>query len=222
MRLSLFLLFLGSINLSYAQTNVGIGTTNPNKKAILDLNSNNKTLLLPRIHDTTVVNTSNGGIAGNVAGMLAYDSTQSGLTWYDGQKWRLINDYLNNANSKASQTSSFTVVPGTGEISIPGMQIILPETGVYLAVVRYFLTPSSSTGTIAFYTLATVDGTIVDQLETYAPQLEFIAGNLSLIASGNKGQLLNIKMSVSSNRTGVGQTTSSLFSRNNVRLIRLQ
>jgi len=44
-----FLIFLLSPVLSFAQTNVGIGTTTPNQSAALDVTSNNKGLLVPRI-----------------------------------------------------------------------------------------------------------------------------------------------------------------------------
>jgi hypothetical protein len=54
-------------HLAFGQ-NVGIGTTNPNSRAILDLNTNNKVLLLPRLSNTqmnAIVSPPYGGIIYN-------------------------------------------------------------------------------------------------------------------------------------------------------------
>lgn len=78
--------------LCYAQ--VGIGTNTP--KAILDIESNNSGVLLPRI--TSVEN-----ITSPQEGMIYYDSTNKAFTYYDGIEWHYINfstqPFAHNRNS---------------------------------------------------------------------------------------------------------------------------
>jgi hypothetical protein len=71
------LLFTTAMN---AQS-VGIGTTTPNASAILDINSTNKGLLLPRVADTS-------SIVSPVKGLVVF-SNNSNKTWvYDGSRWQ--------------------------------------------------------------------------------------------------------------------------------------
>ena len=67
--------------LLYAQ-NVGIGTTTPHANAILEVNSTNKGLLLPRVADTNAV----AGI--KPAGLTIYSNSDNRLYFYDGSKWQ--------------------------------------------------------------------------------------------------------------------------------------
>jgi hypothetical protein len=69
--------------LTFAQ--VGIGTTSPNSKSLLELNSNSKGLLLPRLTATerTSMNLSSGD-----AGMLVYQTSPTkGSFMFDGTAW---------------------------------------------------------------------------------------------------------------------------------------
>lgn len=62
--------------------NVGIGTTTPQSSAILDVTSNNKGFLPPRM--TTA---ERNAIAGKVAGLLIYNTTTSCVEMYNGSNW---------------------------------------------------------------------------------------------------------------------------------------
>ena len=57
-----------------AQNNVGIGTTTPNSSALLDLNANNKGLLIPRV---SLVASNNGTtpVSSPATGLLVYNIT---------------------------------------------------------------------------------------------------------------------------------------------------
>ena len=77
--LSLISLFL-LLTTSYSQ--VGIGTTNPDPSAILDINSNTKGLLAPRMTSTertTISNPANG--------LLVYDTTENAFYFYKSSVW---------------------------------------------------------------------------------------------------------------------------------------
>ncbi len=77
----LFTLCTFLVTASYAQ-NIGIGTTTPNANAALEIKSNTKGLLMPRLSTTARNNMT------NVAkGMLVYDTTRAGFYYHDGSKW---------------------------------------------------------------------------------------------------------------------------------------
>ena len=84
-----FLNFLLSITFYSNAQNVGIGTTTPNSNAILDLVSGNKTLILPRVADTT-------SIAAPAAGMMMYNQNAKAPNFYNGSRWNTVNDPSSN------------------------------------------------------------------------------------------------------------------------------
>jgi Chaperone of endosialidase len=65
--------------------NIGIGTTTPDSSAVLDVSSNNKGLLLPRL--TTI---ERNAIANPAKGLMVYGITDSNFYMYDGAWRRLI------------------------------------------------------------------------------------------------------------------------------------
>ncbi len=67
--------------------NVGIGTTAPDNSAALDISSNSKGLLLPRL-----TNIQRNAIANPAKGLMIYSITDSSFYMYDGAWRRLIPD----------------------------------------------------------------------------------------------------------------------------------
>lgn len=59
---------------------VGIGTTNPDPSAVLDVVSTDKGLLLPRIASITNITTP-------VAGLMIFDNSKQCMRYYNGTKW---------------------------------------------------------------------------------------------------------------------------------------
>jgi hypothetical protein len=84
-RIFSILIFIVQCSLIYAQQSVGIGTTTPNSKAILDISSTSKGILIPRM--TTVERVS---IAAPPNGLLVYDMDKNELYHYNGTGWRAI------------------------------------------------------------------------------------------------------------------------------------
>ncbi len=83
---TLILLFSG---VTFAQ-NVGIGTASPNASALLELQSTNKGLLLPRVADTSAVPSP-------AKGLLIFANSTNSAWFYDGAKWQeTANDNLWN------------------------------------------------------------------------------------------------------------------------------
>ena len=78
----IFIVVLAQTARLVAQSNIGIGTTTPHASALLDLQSNNKGLLIPRM------TTSQRNAIGTVAkGLVVYDSTVKSFMFHDGTGW---------------------------------------------------------------------------------------------------------------------------------------
>lgn len=74
---------------SYSQ-NVGIGTTNPDNSAQLDIVSNSRGLLIPRM--TTAERTS---ITNPAKGLMVFDTETNGFWFYNGSSWTNMNSVVN-------------------------------------------------------------------------------------------------------------------------------
>jgi hypothetical protein len=79
------LFFVAQCTWLSAQQNIGIGTTTPNSKAILDISSTSKGILIPRM--TTAERVS---ITTPPNGLLVYDMDKNELYHYNGTGWRAI------------------------------------------------------------------------------------------------------------------------------------
>jgi len=81
-----------SFGLTVKAQNVGIGTTTPNANAALEIKSNTKGVLMPRLSTTARNNMT------NVAkGMLVYDTSRAGFYYHDGGKWLPISQSNNDS-----------------------------------------------------------------------------------------------------------------------------
>ncbi len=78
-----FLIFIGPIQL-FGQ-GVGIGTLDPDTSAILELRSNNKGLLIPRMDSVQRLS-----IALPAEGLIVYDNNQQAICYYDGVVWKCL------------------------------------------------------------------------------------------------------------------------------------
>jgi hypothetical protein len=78
-----FLLLLDPI--SFAQQNVGIGITNPDNSAILDLTATDKGMLVPRMDSLQRM-----AIVSPASGLLVYDTDYKLFWYFDGVLWRPI------------------------------------------------------------------------------------------------------------------------------------
>lgn len=67
--------------------NVGIGVSTPHASALLELKSNAKGLLLPRMLNLELLNISNPA-----KGLLLYDSSSNRMRYYDGTAWKTVLD----------------------------------------------------------------------------------------------------------------------------------
>ncbi len=75
----------GSSELYYNASSVGIGTTDPNDSAILDLASTTQGLLAPRMSET-----ERDAIGTPATGLLVYNTDTNAFNFYDGSAWGAI------------------------------------------------------------------------------------------------------------------------------------
>ena len=117
-RLSLLLFSFLTLS-SYAQ-NVGIGTSNPNSSAMLDISSTNRGLLMPRVADTSNVTTP-------AEGLMVYNRADKAPNYFDGNRWNNVADARNNF-VPLEGTIKYSL---TGVTSIGGMAV---QTGLLDAI----------------------------------------------------------------------------------------
>ena len=85
----------------YAQSNVGIGTSNPNSTAILDVTATNKGMLVPRISITSDTNPISGS---KPNGLLVWNTngaykTGIGFYFWNGSTWTSLAQTVNAVNN---------------------------------------------------------------------------------------------------------------------------
>lgn len=73
---------------SYSQS-VGIGTTNPNTTAALDVTSTTKGFLPPRMSFEQII-----AIPSPAAGLMVFNTTFNKPAYFDGTNWRFFNDSI--------------------------------------------------------------------------------------------------------------------------------
>jgi hypothetical protein len=81
---------------SSSMGNVGIGTNNPDQSAVLDINSSNKGILIPRLSAY-----QRNSINNPASGLLVYQTNEkTGFYFYDGTGWQP----MNNSDAKSVAT----------------------------------------------------------------------------------------------------------------------
>ncbi len=118
----LLLLICSAFSISYSQVAVNTDASNPDASAMLDVKSNTKGLLIPRMLET-----ERTSIASPAQGLMVYqtDNTE-GFYYYDGTSWMYIGNEGNNLWTRTSSNntvlSNSTDNVGIGT-STPGLKL---------------------------------------------------------------------------------------------------
>lgn len=106
---------------------IGLGTTTPDHSALLELNSNSKGFLPPRMtlsERNLIVTPANG--------LLIYNMETAAFNFYDGTGWKNISPAIVGANSVSFSAEAATTVTtmSKNDVVIPGMTVS-PGAGKY-------------------------------------------------------------------------------------------
>lgn len=119
-------LFWGS--LTVAQNSVGINTTIPDNSSVLDINSSNKGILLPRVslvdvtNITTPINTPATGLLVWNTNALVTGGDGIGYYFYNGTTWQRYHEKssLDNAYDKGGAGAGRIIIADAGAVKITG------------------------------------------------------------------------------------------------------
>ena len=107
----LLLCTIVGISTSYAQDNIGIGTTNPDNSAVLDISSSDKGLLIPRmsLEQRNAINNPADGL------MIYQTGDKSGFYFYESKinDWKQISEAKSVAGTDGDWTLQGNVAGGT-------------------------------------------------------------------------------------------------------------
>lgn len=126
---------------------VGIGTATPNISAMLDIESNSKGLLPPRM-DTT----ARDGIIAAANGLLIYNIDTNKLNYFDGTSWQVSQsetssvDLTNNQTVGGNKTFTGTLT-ASGRLMIPMGEISYFKTAGYNLTIPFKASGDSGLGT---------------------------------------------------------------------------
>lgn len=104
-RLLLFGMALLLANSAFSQ--VGIGTSTPSDRSILDLTATNKGFLLPRL--STTQRTGISPVATTDHGLQVYDTNTNSIWYWDGSWIEVISKNLYNSNGSLSTTRTVSL-----------------------------------------------------------------------------------------------------------------
>ena len=122
--------FLLIKNKVMGQNNVGIGTTTPEFRSILDLSSNDKGLLIPRLttNQRKSIDTTNNAIS--IKGLLVYDVDYNEFWHFNGVKWLSLSSGIISGQIGPTGPTGANGMPGaTGPIGFTGLAGINGATG---------------------------------------------------------------------------------------------
>jgi hypothetical protein len=135
-RFALALISLFTILSASAQNNVGIGTNTPDASAILELQSNDKGVLVPRMLESQRLAISSGTPA---TGLLVYQTDgTSGFYFYDGAAWVSLNNTA-ETDPKVSSATANAVPKWDGTNLVDGT---ITDDGTNVGIGTFNTTPA--------------------------------------------------------------------------------
>jgi type VI protein secretion system component Hcp len=123
MKMKTFILISVFFLTQVAAAQVGIGTTTPGTNSVLDLESNDKGLLLPRLNDTSNVGTP-------TEGLMIYNRNTKSPSIHNGTSWNTLalNPAMTSGGDKDSVTYSIDG-PGSGNYATGEFNVLSLSEG---------------------------------------------------------------------------------------------
>ncbi|MFC0184490.1 hypothetical protein SAMN04515674_1025 [Pseudarcicella hirudinis] len=191
---------------AFAQQRISDGTSNAaiNPNAIVEIQSNNKGLLLPRVALTGTANAA--PLSAHVAGMHVYNTATVGDVtpgeyFNDGKKWKqvladIVPAYYTRLAWSGTANQNFPASVGT-QINVGTWTI--PKTGKYLILYHSFLrSVANSNSVVSFYVRPRLNTTIVRDEETYLYIGNYVNTHYSTVITATVGQVLSFDIAPTS------------------------
>lgn len=210
MKKLLFILCI-TLSTSFAFAQVGIGTSDPNVNAILDIASNDKGFLVSQLTDAQVA-TLEGSIGAAEVGMIVYNTTQDCLQIFDGTVFECvflesgetagnsgavrvdIEDPVSGSGGREAAQSTTGTGPLGSDITHPSYIDLSANVGNYVpfnfALTEVELAPAPITNFPENETNPTITGIFQDDAFTVAPDGRIVGGTAdSYLENASLGQV---------------------------------
>lgn len=133
LKLSILSIFAFSTISTNAQVKIGSNPTTINTNSVLEMESSNKGLLMPRVALT--ITTAASPLSAHVAGMNVYNTATAGDVtpgnyYNNGTKWVRVADAANVNQYNSVEATGDITTSSTTDVAIPGMSIS-PTAGTY-------------------------------------------------------------------------------------------
>lgn len=205
-----------------ANAQVGVGTTNPEPSSMLDVVSNSKGFLPPRM-DTT----ARDGITTPANGLLIYNTDSNKLNYFNGASWQVVqtgtSDYVDTSTNQSNISGNKTF---TGDLIAQGrLMIPMGEISYFKSAGYNLIIPSIASGNSG---LGTNDNMV--KIDPGTANTNFVndmfgtGTNSRLTYTGSVGRYFHIALSFSYfpetlkdsfifavSKNGLVQDTSKLF-----------
>ena len=186
---TIILTLLACVSAGISTAQVGVGTTNPDSSAVLDLSSTNKGLLAPRL------STAQRGLINRPAtGLIIYNTDNNTIQVNNGTPllpiWYSLKSYADSTITSITATGDIST-SSTANVLIPGMSLS-PQAGTYLVMFngQYGVSASAPVSTaqgvidldtaynrvIAIPATNTTHAAVFGNTETLSPGVYTVAG----------------------------------------------
>lgn len=189
MKTKLLLLLLFYFTATKSQTgSVGINTSNPNVSAVLDITSDSKGLLIPRLSTSAITDLA----ATAAEGLMVYDINKKIFLGWDGGKWQV----LGNISVNLESLSAWEFSGNTGFGTSPSSPIYVNSAVGSATIERGFGLTTSGAGAANTFGASGWDQITLDSAATNGDFL-LVTFNLApgKTVSFNKINFLNLRKS---------------------------
>jgi hypothetical protein len=186
-----------------AQESIGIGTTSPNQKAILDISSTTKGILMPRMNTTQREAMS---LAGPDLGMIVYDTSLDAAMFWNGSSWQYVGKQANFWKQNGTNLYYLDGNVGIGlTVPIYKLQVQNTNTARSLQLINEYDGTNNKYG---IYAYVSDEGTgdkhgVRTQVNAHPTDASSVHGFYTVVSDNNSpANMFGVRASVGSGGTG--------------------
>jgi hypothetical protein len=186
-----------------AQESIGIGTTSPNQKAILDISSTTKGILIPRMNTTQRTSMS---LSGPDFGMIVYDTSLDAAMFWNGSSWQYVGKQANFWKQNGTNLYYLDGNVGIGlTVPIYKLQVQNTNTARSLQLINEYDGTNNKYG---IYAYVSDEGTgdkhgVRTQVNAHPTDASSVHGFYTVVSDNNSpANMFGVRASVGSGGTG--------------------